>query len=412
MIDEYLYKLFTNSLIFKGSTADNGVLRAFFKNQIEDSLKELVLSNQKSLLDFLIGTDYYKLTSLFAKFPLLEIFYLVNSFDEYKAESSAFDELGRLKFEKTVRSKIGVDKNLVLQKIIQVHQQYPELKNNLKLTNHNSYFFLSHDIDSIHGSFLQDGLWAAKKGRLDIIFTLLANAATSKPHWFNMDLIQKTESEYGFKSTFYWLVNSGKIDKRQTNSDYNINSKKVKIVINTLSEAGFEHGIHKSISNESFTQELAKAPFKTQGNRYHYLKFKIPEAYQEIEKSGLKLDASLGFAEHYGFRNNYGYPFHPYNVKTEQAHSFLEVPLNCMDGTFQRYMKVPVHETASVIINFLEKNNTNCLLSILWHNTFFTNYKYKGYLTEYKKILAYLYESKFQNINQSQIINTFSWKTE
>lgn len=412
MIDEYLYKLFTNSLIFKGSAANAGELRTFFKNQIEDCCKELSLPNQNALVDFLIGSDYSKLGSLFSKFPLAEIFYLINSLDEYKASASSFDELGRLQFKNSVRSKIGIENNLVLQKILHCRNQYPELKNNLKITNHNSYFFLSHDIDSIHGSFLQDGLWAAKKGRLDIIFTLLANAASSKPHWFNMDIIQKTESEYDFKSTFYWLANKGKIDSRQTNADYDINSRKVKNAIKNLSSAGFEHGLHKSISNESFNQELAKVPFKTNGNRYHYLKFKLPGAYQEIEKSDLKLDASLGFAEHYGFRNNYGYPFHPYNSESGKPHSFLEVPLNCMDGTFQRYMKIPVHETASTIIQFLEKNNTNCLLSVLWHNTFFSNYKYKGYLAEYKKILQYLHESKFQNINQSQIIETFSWKTE
>lgn len=411
MVSEYLYRLFKNALIFRGSSEDDS-LKRFFETNIQESLKEVSVTEQKALVDHLINTEYDKLAGLFAKFPLLEIFYLVNSLDEYKASPDSFDELGRMKFDNSIRKAIGVDKNIVLQKMISVHQQYPQLIDLLKRTDHASYFFLSHDIDSIHGSFLQDGLWAAKKGRLDVIFKLLANAATSKAEWFNMDLIQKTESEYGFKSTFYWLVNSGKIDTRQTNSDYDINSGKVKTSINNLSAANFEHGLHKSISKESFTQELAKAPFKTVGNRYHYLKFKLPEAYQTIEKSGLKLDASLGFAEHYGFRNNYGYPFHPYNTETGKPYSFLEVPLNIMDGSFQRYMKIPVHETASTIINFLEKNNKNCLLSILWHNTFFSNYKYKGYLEEYKKILQYLYESKFQNINQSQILETFSWKTK
>jgi hypothetical protein len=148
------------------------------------------------------------------------------------------------------------------------------------------------------------------------------------------------------------------------------------------------------------------------GNRYHYLKFNLPNGYDNIEESGLKLDASLGFAEHYGFRNGYGYPFHPYNISKNDKYSFLEVPLNIMDGTFQRYMKVPIEKTADTIIDFLETNNQNALLSILWHNTFFSNYKYKGYLKEYKKILKYLYDSKFHNINQSEIIREFSWQNK
>ena len=88
MIDEYLYKLFTNSLIFKGSTSDNGGLKTFFKDQVEDCLKGLSLADQRSLVNFLIGSDHSKLTSLLSKFPLIEIFYLVNSLDEYKADAS------------------------------------------------------------------------------------------------------------------------------------------------------------------------------------------------------------------------------------------------------------------------------------------------------------------------------------
>lgn len=408
MVDEYLYKLFKNSLIFKDSP-DDGALRAFFKTNIEESLKEVSVPDQRALVDHLINTEYNKLTALFSKFPLLDIFYLVNSLDEYKATTTSLDELGRMKFENSLRKNLGIDKNIVLQKMLVLHEQNQQLKNTLKRSDHNSYFFLSHDIDSIHGSFLQDGLWAIKKGRLDVIFKLLVNAAASKPAWFNMDLIQKTESEYDFRSTFYWLVNKGRIDKRQTNADYDINSKKLKDSILKLSKAGFENALHKSISSDSFKEEIQKAPFTVNGNRCHYLKFQLPRLYSEIERSGLKADASLGFAEHYGFRNNYGYPFHPYNLQNGKPHSFIEIPLNVMDGTFQRYMKIPVHETAKTIINFLEKNNRNTLLSILWHNTFFAGYKHEGYLSEYKKILGYLYESKFHCLTQEDITREFSW---
>ena len=70
----------------------------------------------------------------------------------------------------------------------------------------------------------------------------------------------------------------------------------------------------------------------------------------------LKVDCSLGFAETPGFRNSYGQPFLPYNLSEDRPYRFVEVPLNIMDGTFQRYMKVPVKETATRVIDFFEKN--------------------------------------------------------
>ncbi len=135
--------------------------------------------------------------------------------------------------------------------------------------------------------------------------------------------------------------------------------------------------------------------------------FNVPAAWDHLQESSIMLDASLGFAERFGFRNGYGLPFRPYNLKTDLQYDFIEVPLNVMDGTFYKYMNIPVDKTADLIINFLEKNKLNSIVSILWHNTFFTNYKYKGYLDEYKKILTYILESNLKSVSPQEIINEY-----
>ena len=413
MISNYLTLLYTNCKLLKKNTSFNSQkLTFFFENRIKEVLVDANLGSEYELVEFLISKSYNQLTDVFSKSKHLQIFYLVNSLNEYNHPKEAYDNLGRYQYESSIIKELGIKNNIVLDLIKNSISNNSFLQSIFTTSNHNSYFYLSHDIDSVNGSLTQDGLWAIKNKRLDVMLNLFFNVVTSKPHWLNLDLIMKTESEYDFKSTFYWLVNKGKIDARQTNSDYSISSPKIISEINNISKNGFEVGLHKSISNESFKSELSKMPISVTGNRYHYLKFQLPDAYNKIEEAGLKLDASLGFAEHYGFRNGYGYPFQPYNSNTNQAYSFVEIPLNIMDGTFQRYMQIPVEKTADKIISFLETHNQNALLSILWHNTFFSNYKYKGYLNEYKKILAYLYEAKFQNINQNEIINQFSWQTK
>ena len=70
-----------------------------------------------------------------------------------------------------------------------------------------------------------------------------------------------------------------------------------------------------------------------------------------------------------------------------------------MDATFRNYMKIPVEETADTIIQFIEANKTGCILSILLHNTFFTNGKYEGYAEQYIKILRYLNDTQFETLD-------------
>ena len=333
-------------------------------------------------------------------------FYMANCVQEHN--STDFDEVGRFKYSNTYQFRFGNIRENIVQKHFSTLMQHPKLSR-FADTQAQTQFFLSHDIDSVHGALLQDGLYHLKKGQFHLLFPLLFNAVMQKPDWLNIDRIMDMEDEYSFRSTFYWLVNQGKINSRLTNSDYDIDSRKIRRVLKSVKERGWENGLHKSISEDSMQEEMAKTGFDPVGNRYHYLRFQLPQAFDVIETSGLKLDASLGFAESYGFRNSYGQPFQPYNFGTGRAYTFVEVPLTIMDGTFQRYMQVPQPEILGHITDFFEANRYNCVLSVLWHNTFFTHYKYKGYLDIYKKLLGYLYETKFPCITQSELIGEYKW---
>lgn len=411
MISDYLFQVYVNCKALSTTPAfKEEECRGNFKKALQELCTSLDLASEKELQNTLVQLKQDGVGALLDRHPFLEIFYLINSLDELSADENNFDALGRFQYAFSYQKLNNLAPNRVLDIIHESCKTIPFLKSSFIPSPKPSRFFLSHDIDSLYGSTVQDGLWAIKHLRPDVLLKLIANVILQRPHWFNIDQIMDLESEYDFRSTFYWLVNKGRIDKRQTNSDYSISSPKLKASLSRVAARGFENGLHKSISPQSLKEEAALLATNPIGNRYHYLKFKLPNAYQAIQDSGLKLDASLGFAEKFGFRNAYSFPFSPYNFETGEAFDFLEVPLTLMDGTFQRYMKVPVEKTARQIIEFIEKNKQNALISILWHNTFFTNYKYKGYLQEYKKILAYLHESKFTCMTQVDLLNHYSWK--
>jgi hypothetical protein len=333
------------------------------------------------------------------------IFYMLNCFQEYSEDENEFDRFGRYLYQRSYQQVFdAIEENLVQKAINEFCLSH--LKDH-SLRQIKSRVFVSHDIDTVYGALFQDGYWALKHKRLDVILQLIFNALLLKPDWKNMDMIMKINDDYSIKSTFFWLAKKGKGSKGIMNADYKCHNLKQMMI--KIDAGGFYNGIHKSCNATSLREELDQFPINVKFNRFHFLRYRLPELWDQIADSPIQADFSLGFAERFGFRNNYGLPFKPYDLKNKRSYSFIEVPLNAMDSTFSRYMKIPAVNTATEIINFFEKNKFNCILSLLWHNTYFSNYKYRGYLQEYKKVLGYLYESKIDHVTPPAIIKEFNY---
>ncbi len=332
------------------------------------------------------------------KDSIATIFYMINCVQEASPEADDMDEYGRFRYDKSYQKRFDcIEENLVQQEMEQFCAHH-----GIKANNKPSTFFISHDIDTIYGSFLQDGFWAVKNLKIGAILSILTNELIRNPHWKNMDRILKINSEYDVRSTFFWLVNKGTGKDGIMNADYQLEKEgKLKQLV---SEAGFTNGLHKSSSEMSIDDELQKGGIDTTFNRYHFLNFNPHTDWKKVSNSKLTLDCSLGFAERYGFRNSYGHVFQPFNLEENKPYDFVEAPLNFMDGTFHKYMNQPTETIGDTIIDFFEKNSENCQFSLLWHNTYFTDYKYSGFLAEYKKVMAYIYENRIGHLLPEQLI--------
>ena len=154
------------------------------------------------------------------------------------------------------------------------------------------------------------------------------------PAWFNMDQIISLNSEYGVQTTFFWLLNKGKGIDNVMNPDYSID--KLRSALNNYTDKSATNGLHKASTRLSLKEEVDRCDAISPYNRYHFLKYNYVQLITEMEEAELAMDVSFGFAEHYGFRTGFGLPFQPFNPITQKASSFLEVPLNLMDGTFHK----------------------------------------------------------------------------
>jgi len=378
----------TGAFVSDVNNADIPVSKTLTRNINQHIFDHAQNLGESGLIEFENGTPDYLGTA----------FYMLGCLQEYDPGSTK-DQLGRFQYSESYQTRYqNTGKNIV-------QHCFDKLAEKLGVSTSQtpSKFFLSHDIDSVYGALFQDGFYALKHGRIDILLKLIMNTAIQKPDWLNIDQIMKLESEYDVRSTFFWIVNKGKAGELE-NADYKFTSPQIQHVLDNIRNNGFENGLHKSISSDPFEIEMDQFQSTPIANRFHYLKFNLPDGFNQIEQSGIKLDASLGFAEHIGFRNSYGLPYNPYNVAERKPYTFVEVPLHVMDTTLFKYNKKSAADAWPIILNFFETNKSNCVLSVLWHNNFFTNYKYRGYPQLYKSILEYIRENKFQTLTQSELL--------
>ncbi|MCH2216152.1 MAG: hypothetical protein MK086_13365 [Flavobacteriales bacterium] len=329
-------------------------------------------------------------------------FYMVNCLQEYLPDESELDHFGRFKFNCSYQFNY---ENIEIDLVGELLDNFIREKG-LVNASKNSRIFISHDIDTIRGALLQDGNWLFRNARFADLFKLVFTELFKRPTWNNIDQIWKVQDEYDLKSTFFWLTAKGKDTYGISQADYS--PSEVKIWQDQIEESEpFDNGLHKSTLTTSFSDELEKSSIKFRTNRYHFLKFNPYPDWSKLSKSKIELDASLGFSEHFGFRNSYGNVFRPYDFIDHQYYDFIEVPLHVMDMTFKNYMKISSFESGKVIIDFLEANKKNSLISLLWHNTFFSEYKFGEYLQAYREVAAYLYESDYSSVNATEILEGY-----
>lgn len=324
--------------------------------------------------------------------------------------SSEKDKFGRFQFKNSFQAKFNVEKENLVQMLFDKLETLLSSKLPARKKSFRSRIFLSHDIDTVYGALMQDGFSALKRFRFDQVFKIILSNLLKGPSWKNIDRIMDIESEYDFYSTFFWLVNKGRVDENLSNSDYDLNDNVIQRFISEITSGKWSNGLHKSAADDSFQKELLKLGVSVKANRYHYLKFDLKTDFPLLAASPLSFDSSLGFAEASGFRSGYGQPYRPYDFSQRRALDFIECPLNIMDTTAFNYKKLSGTEFLSETISFCERNSTNCVISVLFHNNIISDYKFKDYLVAFKKLLAYFYESGLKPIGPEEIITEYYYE--
>lgn len=306
-------------------------------------------------------------------------FYMINCLQEYADYPKDF--LGRFTFESSYQYRFNcAEDHLVLKYFQEIAKRiYGHV-----IPLRRSMYSLSHDIDFLHRGWNKALKKSIFKGDIKKLFQLAARRVKGEAPLQNLSEIISDEKQYEMASIFFFLpVNGASPYEGVSNADYTMESSYVQEILSQIKQSTWHNlGLHKSIGETSFADELKLLQSKR--NRFHYLKFQIPEVYQLLEQAEIDYDYSLGFSTHIGFRNSYGLPYKPFNPLNNTSCKTWFIPLLIMDSSMHYFMGL---ESAAskfdAVQNFIHKHKESTVISLLWHNDF---YEHDAYI----KLLAFI----------------------
>jgi hypothetical protein len=277
---------------------------------------------------------------------------------------------------------------------------------------------LSHDVDEVRKSrlsrlkFLWDHSTRPEIGHRNtpfgdrVAFALSTLFSRQDPYW-TFPGYATIERRLGFNASYFFQAGD-----RDAGTRYSLSEPRVQSFIYDLLNEGFEvglHGSYRSAFDEArFLQEkralAAVIEQEPVGHRQHYLRMEYTVTLPIYERAGVKYDATLGYAEHEGYRNQFSYPYHPYHHGEDRAFRFLELPTVIMDVTLGSYRELSAAQAWQVIERWLERT---CLrrgcLTLLWHNPW--DGILPGYSELYPRTLFWIQEHGGLGVAGSDILD-------
>ena len=271
------------------------------------------------------------------------IFFLISRYEEYYTDNK-LDKHGRFPCQSSIAYQLGWHRRLMVHRLAialakNIKEQYPQFEYNLPLFEELS----THDVDIAYQYKGKSG-WrlcgAMAKALLQCRFqhannylkTVLGKEVTDPFDNFDMESTQNKPIYFILTAPF------GKYDK-----NISLNSKAFTDLINRLkaySEIGIHPSYHSSRKILLIEKEKNKleniAQLKITKSRQHYLRFRFPDTFQALIKSGITDDYSLGWTTDAGFRASIAVPYPFFDLAKNEETTLLLHPLALMDGIFNK----------------------------------------------------------------------------
>jgi len=251
---------------------------------------------------------------------------------------------------------------------------------------------LSHDVDRVTKTFqfLTHFLRSLKNRRLKSAIYQV-RSLIEKDHYWMFENVMEIEEKLGVRSTFFFLNESYPFRPWQLSSwrlalgYYDLFNPRVQMVIKDLDRQGWEIGLHGSYLSFQDVNLLKKEKTElesivghpVEGVRQHYLNLDQGSWARQAE-AGFLYDASFGFTDEIGFKEERYHPFMP--LANQRFHV---IPLAIMDGCVIRKQN-PLADALRVID--LARDKGACLV-LNWHQERFNEKEFPGWKDLYVRLI-------------------------
>jgi hypothetical protein len=332
--------------------------------------------------------------------PFAAAFYLISRYEEYLGKTT--DEHERFTDSENTLVRLGIQKKPIVDQMAywvaeKISEQFPEFKIQKRT------FQLITTIDV-------DNAWAFKNKSLIISLGGIAKAMLHR-HWDELkqrtvvflrlrndpyDTYQYILETYQSKPDqliFFFLIG----DRNQFDRNISYKNKPFRKLIASLASV-CKVGIHPSYASndkpwlfEKEKERLEKIIHQpVTHSRQHYLKLKLPKTYQNLLKSGITDDYTMGFASLVGFRAGTCTPFPFFDLSRNKRTVLIIHPFQTMDVTLKNYMHLKPQQAWHLIEELmLEVKKVNGTFISLWHNE---SLKDSGQWLEWRKVFEQILE--------------------
>ena len=104
-------------------------------------------------------------------------------------------------------------------------------------------------------------------------------------------------------------------------------------------------------------------------NRFHYLRFRLPESYQQLLKYKIQEDYSMGYSTQVGFRAGTCTPFYYFDLSKNEVTRLKVVPFAYMDAAMQYHIKYLPDQALRKMMKMVDAvREVDGPLCVVWHN--------------------------------------------
>ena len=207
------------------------------------------------------------------------------------------------------------------------------------------------------------------------------------------------EAQAGCRASFYFRAGRGS----SLDGPTYLRRRAVRSVLSAIQARGCEIGLHGSYNSAYSLHKLQREKARMEsvagqpivGNRFHYLRFCIPDTWRYLAQAGLQYDATLGFADNEGFRCGLCVPFRPYDLLENREIGIWEIPLIVMDTTLRFHRGLSADQAFSTILTLLETvKRFRGVFVIVWHNSSFDEQLWAGWRRVFEDFLDHLHSER------------------